>query len=109
MRGTVTIAYDDGSASPHILWEQWRLARVFKRYKRLLQRGSHIVNQRRQGSFGILVQSDPLAIKYQQRVAWRKEVIEAHFEGRTPNQYVKTWCRPNPGADRMANEKGEKE
>lgn len=84
MRGTVTIAHDDGSASPHILWEQWRLARVFKRYKRLVQMDSHIVNQRHQGSYGILAHSDPLAIKYQQRVAWRKEVIEAHFEGRTP-------------------------
>jgi len=95
MRGTVTIAKDDGTSSPHVLWEQWRLARVFKAYKRLLQMESRIVNKRRQGRFGILTHNDPLATEYQQRVAWRKEVIEAHIEGRTPNQYAKPWYRPN--------------
>ena len=88
---------------------QRRLARVFKTYKRLLRMESHIVNQRRQGSFGVLAHSDPLAIKYQQRVAWRKEVIEAHFEGRTPNQYAKTWYRHNPTGQTVPHESARKD
>ena len=95
MRGKVTISHDDGTPSPHVLWEQWRIARVFRAYKRLLQMESHIISKRTQGAFGILAHNDPLAIEYQQRVAWRKEVIEAHLEGRNPNPFAKTWYHPN--------------
>ena len=97
--GSVTIAHDDGTPSPHTLWEQWRIARVFRAYKKLLATEKSIIDRRRNGSFGILAHGDPLALEYQQRVAWRKEVIEAHFEGRKPNPYAKPWYHANSEHD----------
>ena len=95
MKGRVTIAKDDGTASPHTLWESWRIARVFRAYQRVILLEKLIVEQRPEGSLGILVRTDQLAVKYQQRVAWRKEVIESHLLGKLPNPNMKAWRQPD--------------
>jgi hypothetical protein len=104
MTGKVAIAKDDGTASPHILWEQWRIARVFRAYQLVISLEKRIVERRPGGSCGILVGTDPLAVEYQQRVVWRKEVIESHLLGKSPNPYAKVWYRPNKSMDRKEND-----
>ena len=89
---------DDGSASPHTMWEQWRIARMFRAYKRIAELEQRIVARRQRGREGILVDDDDMAQQYQQRVVWRKEVLEAAFEGRKPNPYLKSWYMPNDKA-----------
>jgi hypothetical protein len=71
-----------------------RIRRAFQLYKRLKQHESTIAHLRPDGRFGIAIDDDPLAREYQQRVAWRIEVVEAFFLGRSPNPYVKRWYRP---------------
>ncbi len=70
------------------------IKRAFLLYERVLKLQDRIIAERRDRFFGILANSDRLAVEYQQRVSWRLEVLRAFFLGREPNPYHKPWYKP---------------
>lgn len=68
-----------------------KVQRVFRLYCLIESRERELINARRSGSFNIMMGNDPLAIEWQQRIAWRKEVLAAWLSNRSPNPYRKRW------------------
>jgi len=68
-----------------------RVMRAFLRYRQVCELDRRCVAYRRDGRWGIAVDGDEWARQYQQRVAWRKERLEAFFLGVKADPRQRAW------------------